>query len=707
MNKLALVLLLSFYVLYGYSQAKILFDATKAQTAGNADWQIDADIFNIKFINGQAVVTNNGREANPQRFPTPPASEIDPQSPEDFWKGGLSAWAIECVKNGYQVETLPIGSAITFNDGSNIQDLKNYQVFVICEPNIAFTHEESKAIKAFVANGGSLFMICNHKGSDRNNDGVDSPTIFNEMMGTDWPFGIKFDSVSIWAASNNVNYFPGDEIVDGPFGKVDSIVLSAGTKMTLFPDKNSTVKGRFYASNSSFGNFDVLAATSAYGSGKVFAITDSSIPDDGSGDTNDQLYDGWLGDGNGSHRRLIMNATTWLASNSQSALVIDGTVERVRCFNENTGSIDVNVTGGNGQYSFLWSNGQTTDKIENLSAGKYIVTVTSANLLLVDSFIVTQPSKSLEIFTASNSINCIGPGLVEAFVLGGTPPYNYLWSNNQNSSYFTTSIPGEYTIVVSDSANCSLSAQVVLLTSFTIPVGEIQGDSVLNCNIIEVKLKAITEVDKMWIKWNGPDLTSTDENVVISKPGKYVLTLISKLNGCISKDSVFVISDTDIPNVFIDEIVNDIDQQSTGSAIVSPSLGQGPLNYHWVNALGEIISSDSIVQNVSAGIYTCNIKGMNGCETTIIVEVQNISSIDEDHHVQKWRLFPNPSQEKLNFTGKTSNQLYVEIRDILGRCMIKTKISSEESIEISHLPLGTYIVHICEGQQCSEHVFLR
>ena len=45
------------------AQIKILFDATKAEMAGNADWVIDAD-------------SKSGGESNPQRIPTPAQSGI-------------------------------------------------------------------------------------------------------------------------------------------------------------------------------------------------------------------------------------------------------------------------------------------------------------------------------------------------------------------------------------------------------------------------------------------------------------------------------------------------------------------------------------------------------------------------------------------------------------------------------------------------------
>jgi hypothetical protein len=47
----------------------------------------------------------------------------------------------------------------------------------------------------------------------------------------------------------------------------------------------------------------------------VAAIGDSSPIDDGTGDPNDLLYDGYIGGGLGNHKKLIMNTTFWLANN--------------------------------------------------------------------------------------------------------------------------------------------------------------------------------------------------------------------------------------------------------------------------------------------------------------------------------------------------------------------------------------------------------
>ncbi len=299
-------------------QVKVLFDASKAETAGNADWIIDADLFNLGVKSGGSMATGYGNEANPQRIPTPAQSGITANTPETYWKGGLSAWGVELVKLGYAVEILPYNGQITFGNASNVQDLSNYKVFVICEPNIVFTNAQKQAIISFVNNGGGLFMVADHNISDRNNDGWDSPHILNDLMTNNGivnnPFGITFDYQNFSQTTSNYNFLPLDPVLHGPKGNPSQLKYSNGTSMTINTGKNSSVTGLIYKTGSSIGSTNVMMAHAHYGSGKVVAIGDSSPCDDGTGDTNDALYCGWSCEVNGDHARLFLNASVWLTT---------------------------------------------------------------------------------------------------------------------------------------------------------------------------------------------------------------------------------------------------------------------------------------------------------------------------------------------------------------------------------------------------------
>ncbi len=317
-KKLLQITLLIFMAATASAQpVRILFDATKGEMAGNADWVIDADQTNLGVGSGGTYVGSPGHQSNPQQIPTPAQSAITSATAETYWTGALSSWAVDCVNRGYEVVTLPWNGQITYGNAGNAQDLSNYQVYVIDEPNLKFNATEKTAIVQYVQHGGSLFIISDHDGSDRNGDGWDSPAIWNDLLSTNSvqpnPFGITFDLADFSQTTTNVSAAATDSIIHGPMGNVTKAQWSGGTSMTLDPTANPTVKGVIFPNGAVPGNTEVMVAYARYGSGKVAAMGDSSPADDGTGNPNCVLYNGYLGDASGNHRLLIMNMTIWLA----------------------------------------------------------------------------------------------------------------------------------------------------------------------------------------------------------------------------------------------------------------------------------------------------------------------------------------------------------------------------------------------------------
>jgi hypothetical protein len=107
---------------------KVLFDNTHAQTAGAADWVID---------------------------------------------GAFSDFANGIANNGYYVKELRKEAPIT------LDDLSQYDVFVIPEANIPFKTSEQEAMIQYVKEGGSIFFISDHYNADRNKNRWDSSEVMN------------------------------------------------------------------------------------------------------------------------------------------------------------------------------------------------------------------------------------------------------------------------------------------------------------------------------------------------------------------------------------------------------------------------------------------------------------------------------------------------------------------------------------------------
>ena len=274
---------------------KFLFDASHAETAGNADWVLDVDA---------GVVP---------RYPTPAASGITSTTPETYWTAALSSWGVALVKLGNSVENLPSGTAITYGDASNPQDLANYNVFVVDEPNTLFTATEKTAIVNFVKNGGGLFMISDHTISDRNNDGYDSPAIWNDLMTNNSvqanPFGFSIDLTNISETTSNVLASSTNTILNGSQGAVTQLKYSNGA--TITQTSGSVATPLIWRSTSTQGSTNIMCASSTYGTGRVVVIADSSPADDGTGSPGNTVYPGWTE--LASHARLHMNASLWLA----------------------------------------------------------------------------------------------------------------------------------------------------------------------------------------------------------------------------------------------------------------------------------------------------------------------------------------------------------------------------------------------------------
>jgi outer membrane protein OmpA-like peptidoglycan-associated protein len=60
-------------------------------------------------------------------------------------------------------------------------------------------------------------------------------------------------------------------------------------------------------------------------------------------------------------------------------------VRNVKCCGDNSGAIFISVTGGVKPYKYLWSNGATTEDIQNLVLGVYTANVTDANGCVISS----------------------------------------------------------------------------------------------------------------------------------------------------------------------------------------------------------------------------------------------------------------------------------------------------------------------------------
>src|SRR5690348_11700328 len=136
----AAVTLAAPHLAHAATTQRVLFDDSKAETAGNADWIVSTSM------------------------PDPTAQNANPTG-ESSWTGAISAWGVALQRTGqYSLKTLPPGNTITYGGGGSL-DLANFDEFVMPEPNSPLSSAEKAAIMHFIQNGGGFFLIVDHTGS--------------------------------------------------------------------------------------------------------------------------------------------------------------------------------------------------------------------------------------------------------------------------------------------------------------------------------------------------------------------------------------------------------------------------------------------------------------------------------------------------------------------------------------------------------------
>ena len=146
-------------------------------------------------------------------------------------------------------------------------------------------------------------------------------------------------------------------------------------------------------------------------------------------------------------------------------LSLNTTNTNIDCFGQASGSVSVNVVGGTAPLTYAWSNGATSQTVNNLPSGSYTVTVTDANGCTEQmSVTITQPQSSLSTTATQVNVLCFGnpSGSIDLSVSGGTGPYVYSWSNGSTTQDISNLAGGSYTGTVTDVLGCTASTSVTI-----------------------------------------------------------------------------------------------------------------------------------------------------------------------------------------------------------------------------------------------------
>ena len=141
--------------------------------------------------------------------------------------------------------------------------------------------------------------------------------------------------------------------------------------------------------------------------------------------------------------------------------------------NSADGSINLIVTGGNGDRFYSWTgpNGFSahTEDISGLNPGQYCVTVMDGCSQRSACYTLVVCSESNLALSGSASNTCQGyqAGSLSVSVAGGATPYKYKWSNGATTAAINNLAAGQYCVTVTDASGCTKAGCYTVGTSNT------------------------------------------------------------------------------------------------------------------------------------------------------------------------------------------------------------------------------------------------
>lgn len=218
------------------------------------------------------------------------------------------------------------------------------------------------------------------------------------------------------------------------------------------------------------------------------------------------------------------------------------------------GSIEVIGENGSEPYSYEWSNEETTNTIQNLSAGTYVLTITDdKGCQDISTYEITAESvpqiESIDITPPMcDEDNSIQGSFFSVNVIGGSAPYSYSIDDGltfQTENTFMTVTEPIGIIMVSDSNGCTTDQGYVLQTA-TVPTVEIQASSLEFCTE-NVVLTAISQSTAS-ILWSTSQIT---DSISVADAGVFSVVITNEFN-CTAEAEVTLTEclDYDIPNIF-------------------------------------------------------------------------------------------------------------------------------------------------------------
>jgi large repetitive protein len=314
------------------------------------------------------------------------------------------------------------------------------------------------------------------------------------------------------------------------------------------------------------------------------------------------------------------NGCTQVASISISQPAIytisTASVSNTLCATSTDGAIDINVQGATAPYTYLWSNGQTTQDLANLSPATYRVTITDANgCQTTTTASVSSPSALLTNISVLRQVQCAGAADAEirANTGGGVPPYRFLWSNGATSQQLVGLSAGTYSFTATDANNCSSIATITLsqpaAMTVTAQVTSNYNGQQISCRSADDGT-AIANVSGGTAPYQYFWFVGESNQTVTGLTRGIYNAQVTDANGCIAYSAITI---NDPSQMELSVTAQHISCFGANDGVLSavPSGGTPNYTYNWSNG-----RTTSVINNLTPNVYGITVSDANGCTIT-------------------------------------------------------------------------------------------
>jgi len=300
-----------------------------------------------------------------------------------------------------------------------------------------------------------------------------------------------------------------------------------------------------------------------------------------------------------------------------SKLTVTHTQTDVLCYGGNTGAIDVTYQAISPAlpYTYIWTNGATTQDITGLAAGPYEVQILDANSCnLFTGATILEPEQALNISYTKTDKLCnsgVDNGAIDVLIQGGTAPYIKNWSNGATTEDISGLAAGTYTLNVTDAKGCVETVSVTI--DEPIALGQTAAITDVRCKGNSdgaISVDVFGGVLPYSYLWSS---AQTDEDLSGILAGNYSLT-VTDGNGCTNSAPYIVnepLLDLTLSATTVDVLCKG---DLTGSIDVTTNGGTPGYTYVWINSQGVVLPYQSEdISNIGASDYTVQATDTKGC----------------------------------------------------------------------------------------------